>query len=46
MGELTTVYDGDQHCTASDADKGKSVQMDCPYAGKGEELSPGNLLEA
>ena len=29
-----------------DEKKGKSVAMDCPYTGKGEELSPGNLLEA
>ena len=45
MTQVTTIYDGGQHCTASDASKGKSVAMDCPYTGKGEELSPGNLLE-
>ncbi len=46
MSKVATVYDGAQHCTARDEAKGKSVAMDCPYSGKGEELSPGNLLEA
>ncbi len=46
MSQVTTMYDGAQHCTAADEAKGKSVAMDCPYTGKGEELSPGNLLEA
>ena len=46
MARITTTYDGAQHCTAEDAAKGKTVAMDCPYTGKGEELSPGNLLEA
>ena len=46
MSQVRTVYDGAQHCTTKDETKGKSVAMDCPYTGKGEELSPGNLLEA
>lgn len=46
MASLATVYDESQHCIAMDQAKGKSVAMDCPYTGKGEELSPGNLLEA
>lgn len=46
MSNLVTSYDGGQRCTTTDAAKGKSVAMDCPYTGKGEELSPGNLLEA
>ncbi len=46
MSQLTTTYDDTQHCTAADASKGKSVAMDCRYTGKGEELSPGNPLEA
>lgn len=46
MTPLRTTYDDTQHCTATIASKGKSVAMDCPYTGKGEELSPGNLLEA
>lgn len=46
MAKLATVYDGPQHCVALDAAKGKAVAMDCPYTGKGEELSPGELLEA
>lgn len=46
MTQLTTTYDATQHCTSAVASKKKSVAMDCPYTGKGEELSPGNLLEA
>lgn len=46
MTQLKTTYDDTQHCIAADALKEKSVAMDCPYTGKGEELSPGNLLEA
>lgn len=46
MTQLRTVYDDQQHCTATAASKGKSVAMDCPYTGKGEELSPGELLES
>ena len=46
MTTLRTIYDESQHCTAVDQSKRISVAMDCPYAGKGEELSPGNLLEA
>ncbi len=46
MPSLTTTYDASQHCTATASSKGRSVAMDCPYTGKGEELSPGDLLEA
>ncbi len=46
MPPLRTVYDDRQHCTATAAAMGKSVAIDCPYSGKGEELSPGDLLEA
>lgn len=46
MSKIVTTYDGAQHCTTTDATKGKAVAMDCPYTGKGEEFSPGNLLEA
>ncbi len=46
MSSLSTIYDSSQHCIAADATKHKFVAMDCPYTGKGEELSPGNLLEA
>ena len=45
MPSLTTTYDASQHCTARASSKGKSVAMDCPYTGKGEELSPSDLLE-
>lgn len=46
MAILRTVYDDTQHCTAAVASTGKSVAMDCPYTGKGDELSPGDLLKA
>jgi len=46
MPSLTTTYDASQHCTATASSRGRSVAMECPYAGKGEELSPGDLLEA
>ena len=46
MSQVKTVYDGGQHCTSVDEVRGKSVSMDCPYTGKGEELSPGDLLES
>jgi putative redox protein len=46
MTTLETTYDQTQHCVMRDTAKGKSVAMDCPHTGKGEELSPGNLLIA
>jgi uncharacterized OsmC-like protein len=44
MDMLQLTYDGDQHATASKEPQHKSVAIDCPFTGKGEELSPGNLL--
>ena len=44
MGTLRITYDGDQHCTALAEPPGKTVGTDCPYTGKGEEISPINLL--
>jgi len=44
MTKLTLTYDGDQHATALKQPQGKSIAIDCPFTGKGEELSPGNLL--
>lgn len=44
MNKLTLTYDGDQHATALKEPQQKSVAIGCPFAGKGEELSPGNLL--
>ncbi len=46
MSPVKTTYDALQHCTAAMEAKNKSVAMDCPYTGKGEELSPQNLVEA
>jgi len=38
------IYDGFQHATASQEEResarGRTVATDCPYTGKGEELSP------
>ena len=44
MSTLHVSYDGFQHCTARTEPQGKQVAMDCPYTGKGEELSPANLV--
>ena len=44
MSKLRITYDGDQHCTALREPLGNTVAMDCPYTGKGEEFSPGNLV--
>lgn len=44
MSVLQTTYDGFQHCVAVRLPQGNTVAMDCPYTGKGEELSPGNLI--
>ena len=46
MSKLRAIYDGTQHCTVVQEDKGKSVAADsCPAGGgKGEELSPGELV--
>ena len=46
MTEVQTTYDALQHCTAEKVSKAKTVSMDCPYTGKGEEISPTNLVEA
>ena len=46
MSEIQTTYDALQHCTAIKTSRGKSVAMDCPYTGKGEEFSPTNLVQA
>ena len=44
MGKLRITYDGEQLCTALSDPPGKTVATDCPYTGKGEEISPMNLL--
>lgn len=46
MSTVVTTYDEAQHCTALREPHGNRVAMDCPYTGKGEEFSPGQLLEA
>ncbi len=45
MGDVSTSYDGQQRCSAGKHSKNKTVSMDCPYTGKGEEFSPTNLVE-
>ena len=44
--KVAVIYDGPQHCTALRQPDGANVAMDCPYTGKGDELSPTNLVEA
>ena len=46
MSDVSTTYDALQRCTALKESKARSVSMDCPYTGKGEEFSPTNLVEA
>jgi putative redox protein len=46
MTDVQTTYDSLQHCTALKESRAKTVSMDCPYTGKGEEFSPTNLVEA
>ena len=46
MSNVVTTYDQAQHCTALREPHGNRVAMDCPYTGKGEEFSPGELLQA
>ncbi len=44
--KLRITYNGSQHCTALQEAQGKTVAMDCPYTGKGEEFTPANLVGA
>jgi len=46
MTDVQITYDSLQHCTALKESRAKTVSMDCPYTGKGEEFSPTNLVEA
>jgi putative redox protein len=46
MRQVKTVYDGLQHCTSTVTPLNKSVATDCPHTGKGEEISPTNLMAA
>jgi uncharacterized OsmC-like protein len=44
MAKVSLTYDGFQHATSIQEERenarGKTVATDCPYTGKGEELSP------
>jgi hypothetical protein len=44
MSALRLEYDGDQHGTAYKEPQNKKVSIDCPFTGKGDEFSPGNLV--
>lgn len=46
MSQVTTVYESSQHSKATKSTQNLEVEMDCPYAGKGENFSPGDLLES
>lgn len=43
MSKVRVTYDCEQHCTSLKESHAKAVAMDCPYTGKGEEFSPGEL---
>lgn len=38
------TYDSDHHVTASKEPHRKTIGVDCPYTGEGNEFSPANLL--
>jgi uncharacterized OsmC-like protein len=44
LAKVSLTYDGFQHATSVQEERenarGKKVAIDCPYTGKGEELSP------
>jgi len=50
LAKIIVTYDGFQHATALQEERanarGKTVATDCPYTGKGEELSPLELTGA
>lgn len=46
MSQVTTVYESSQQCRATKVPQNLDVEMDCPYTGKGEKFSPGDLLES
>lgn len=46
MSQVTTVYDSSQLCKATKISQNLEVEMDCPYTGRGEKFSPGDLLES
>lgn len=46
MSKVVTEYDSSQHCKTTKIPQNLTVEMDCPYTGKGEKFSPGDLLES
>jgi putative redox protein len=46
MNNVNTIYDSPQHCVSTKSPQNLTVETDCPYTGKGEEFSPGDLLES
>jgi len=46
MKKVITVYRGEQNCISTKYPQERTVAIDCPYTGKGDEFSPGNLVEA
>jgi len=46
MSNVITVYDSLQNCISTKSPQNLTVEMDCPYTGKGEKFSPGDLLES
>jgi len=46
MSHVQLTYDGTQHCTAVQDPNAKTVAIDCPKSGNGEEFYPDNLVGA
>jgi len=46
MSKVVTIYKGEQNCISTKYPQERTVSIDCPYTGKGDEFSPGNLVES
>lgn len=46
MNKVITVYKGKQNCISTKYPQERTVAIDCPYTGKGDEFSPANLVES
>lgn len=46
MSKVVTVYQGGQNCISTKYPQKKTLSIDCPYTGKGDEFSPVNLVES
>ena len=46
MNKVVTVYKEEQNCISTKYPQERTVAIDCPYTGKGDEFSPANLVES